>query len=1129
RGPLKVLFLANYNMGAREVVELKQRLNMEIDVTLYQSPRMQLGVDDSPYVGAVLGTSRAEKLAVLYEQLEQKWDAFVMGANTPFADLSPKAQYLMLKQVSEGAGLICLGALPKEALNNPTEDDPYSILAGVPFPLLKSYTLVPKMVPLEKLPEDLLKTYTLGQGRVAMVKHYVVYPYPRSLEGYYQGFQSLTPAFPYSYKEHVYYDYYLSAIAKTLLWAVPSKASVITPAPENEMFATVNWADLPRTVPVGRFNLPAGKTLSCKAELRDLFGKITPLAAPEVSGGNYELAVQMPTVPQGDYFVDYQLTSPEGTEYWGSYGVAVRAELPTIDKIQMAEVMYQPTAPFFADVRLSAAPPPGLILRARGFDRVGREIFRVDRPATREVVPVGADLERTVGMAHHLRAELWQGDRCVDVAREEFLVTAREDPLWANIIWGDPINTLLGEMQNDQMRRAGFNVSLTHDPARPATRDFREIDYLIALRFPAVTDEDPDPGFDNPQWVEDYVAKSITAPVLKKRDYGVWYYSLGDENSYSYSRAKIAPSELRAWRQYLNDTYGGDLALLNREWNSEHKSFDEISWVNVEEPLEMVDIPRKHLWMAFCEKQYADAHHAMAEAIREVDPEARVGAEGSLPGNLEETLKGLQMWGPYPSRLDNALMRSFETTPLLKGNWWGGYVSGRSSGSQKLWDQILTGGVNSSYYYTMYGSEGFIGADMSYADFFEQTQQADIREVTDTLGPLLNATPVAKMGLGLFYSLPSEHAGTIDTRWGAVGSCRDGMLKFCEQTGISSHFYSEKQILAGKLDADGVTVLMMPQALCVSEAVAQALRQWVAAGGVLIADQRPGLRNERAALREKGVLDELFGVAQTVEGDPQVTTVQVPGQAWERVIVDASLKPATATKGMGLQSDLPVGLVNQVGTGRAILLNISLGKLLANYDDDATRNFLREMLKQGGIFTGLQAPPGYLLTRFEGPGYQLLSCRITTEGKANETVKLGETVAAYDVRSGKYLGKVDSLVPSQCAGRNNLFALLPEPATGISVQAPGKAEAGAMLAVTVSTRATAGKSNPTRLVMVKWLTPEGVEVEVLRKYASVSEEPARVILPLALNQASGTYTCEVTDILTGQVQTARVEVTGGNE
>ena len=65
--------------------------------------------------------------------------------------------------------------------------------------------------------------------------------------------------------------------------------------------------------------------------------------------------------------------------------------------------------------------------------------------------------------------------------------------------------------------------------------------------------------------------------------------------------------------------------------------------------------------------------------------------------------------------------------------------------------------------------------------------------------------------------------------------------------------------------------------------------------------------------------------------------------------------------------------------------------------------------------------------------------------------------------------------------------------------------------------------------MVKWLTPEGVEVEVLRKYASVSEEPARVILPLALNQASGTYTCEVTDILTGQVQTARVEVTGGNE
>ena len=180
------------------------------------------------------------------------------------------------------------------------------------------------------------------------------------------------------------------------------------------------------------------------------------------------------------------------------------------------------------------------------------------------------------------------------------------------------------------------------------------------------------------------------------------------------------------------------------------------------------------------------------------------------------------MWGPYPSRLDNVMMRSFAAPGTIRGNWWGGYVASRRAKADGFWEQVLSGGVNSSYYFAYAGAEGCLAIDR---------------------------TPVKKMGLGILYSMPSEHALTIDTRFGTPGSCRDALLRFCDETGIPGFFYSEKQVVAGKLDADGVRVLFLPQTLCLGAASAASLRRWVEAGGTLIADQQTGLRNERGAAK----------------------------------------------------------------------------------------------------------------------------------------------------------------------------------------------------------------------------------------------------------------------------------------
>ncbi len=116
--------------------------------------------------------------------------------------------------------------------------------------------------------------------------------------------------------------------------------------------------------------------------------------------------------------------------------------------------------------------------------------------------------------------------------------------------------------------------------------------------------------------------------------------------------------------------------------------------------------------------------------------------------------------------------------------------------------------------------------------------------------------------------MPSQHADTIDTRFGTPGSCRDGWLKFCEDTGISGFFYSEKQIQAGKLKEDGIKLLVLPQGLCMNDTTVQRLREWVTGGGILLADQQAALRSERGTPRTYGPLDDLFGITQIPLANP---------------------------------------------------------------------------------------------------------------------------------------------------------------------------------------------------------------------------------------------------------------------
>ncbi len=102
---------------------------------------------------------------------------------------------------------------------------------------------------------------------------------------------------------------------------------------------------------------------------------------------------------------------------------------------------------------------------------------------------------------------------------------------------------------------------------------------------------------------------------------------------------------MKAYRQFAQSVYGS-IQRLNAEWGSIYKDFDDLEMPEFTQLRGMADIPRKHLWMSFCEKGYADMFHQMSTVIKEIDASARVGAEGSPMGDPKLTLDGLEMWGP---------------------------------------------------------------------------------------------------------------------------------------------------------------------------------------------------------------------------------------------------------------------------------------------------------------------------------------------------------------------------------------------------------------------------------------------------------------------------------------------------
>jgi Beta-galactosidase trimerisation domain len=94
--------------------------------------------------------------------------------------------------------------------------------------------------------------------------------------------------------------------------------------------------------------------------------------------------------------------------------------------------------------------------------------------------------------------------------------------------------------------------------------------------------------------------------------------------------------------------------------------------------------------------------------------------------------------------------------------------------------------------------------------------------------------------------------------------------------GLQYDFLSREQIEAGHLNADAYRVFIMPKSVAVSEREAGQIREFVQAGGLVLADFAIGTMNEHGRDLGSGQLDDVFGIGRAPPGGRQAVG---PGKA----------------------------------------------------------------------------------------------------------------------------------------------------------------------------------------------------------------------------------------------------------
>ncbi|HVR85025.1 MAG TPA: beta-galactosidase, partial [Planctomycetota bacterium] len=363
-------------------------------------------------------------------------------------------------------------------------------------------------------------------------------------------------------------------------------------------------------------------------------------------------------------------------------------------------------------------------------------------------------------------------------------------------------------------------------------------------------------------------------------------YSFDDEISTGSFCSPIetdgSPASVADYRKFLAQRYS-TIGALNSEYGSSFTSFEEVSPQSYEafrtqlapSTLGKLNLSPWCDWRSFMDTQMASTLAELTRFSNSLDPATPAGFVGGQGPNAfggydyHKLAESVQWMEAYDIGGSNEILRSFwsQKRPHVQT-----YFSSKNprQDSWFLW------------YYLCHGNRGVIAwpdgwfTNGKVADYIQACAET-YKEVQGPVSKKIIDGDFVHDPVAIYYSHPSiqvtwamdaaTHRGTWPNRSSSMDNSistsnltRVAWLKTLEDIGIQATFINQDHLLGGALLQGGTKVLLLSRVLCLSDAEAAAIRAFAAKGGAVLADTLCGVFDEHGKAREKGALDDLFGV-----------------------------------------------------------------------------------------------------------------------------------------------------------------------------------------------------------------------------------------------------------------------------
>ncbi|MFO7975439.1 MAG: beta-galactosidase trimerization domain-containing protein [Candidatus Hydrogenedentota bacterium] len=801
-------------------------------------------------------------------------------------------------------------------------------------------------------------------------------------------------------------------------------------------------------------------------------------------------------------------------------------------------------------------------------DCVDRLVARAEAPVVADgQVDTAVDFLQPVVVPHRLDMRLLSGETLVATTNLAF--TARVPYPYDDftvLMWsyagGDLTlrteNRLCYELGSDMMdlchMRGYSDAGAAREYAVAAQSGQRMVPYVTRIAGTAKEDHTLSPSLFDDGWIE----RQRTSMEISCRQAAPYHppaYTLGDENYLARDRTEVdvSPENVAAFNEWLRAHYP-DIGALNAVWKTSYTSFDDIR-----EPMLLDEAAEQTASFApwfdfrlFMDTAFADLHETFAGFVRKEDAGAKVGWDGFLRYHwlagydfykLTRNLELNQVYTTHP--LQGELVRSFKRPDALTGEWGNAVADNEAGFSAINWHNLFRG-HNSCWWWTSWGCDYIpFNPDMSISHmgtwFFDSAA-----EVKAGPGKLLLHGRRDDSGVAVLYNQADLFAAKLRAAMPHDAPVTDwranlkGVMHALEDIGCQYSFVAAAEIETDPGRLDGYRVLVLPLATCMSDALVQAVRDFVQDGGVVIADGRASLLTGNGLIRDHRLLDDVLGVQlaaglQAFQAEPVSMSIELAGESATVSALETNIETASGSAEL-VAEDVPYLIRNDFGKGHAVLLNMPFATVSTLRAEERERLLLDPLTQ----YLALGDVKPYAELKVDGEPARCIEQTLFVDGdlrylclqqdilhrslEAQElTVTIDAPAYVYDVRKGGAVAQepVRKWSATISRGYPLVYALLPCPVTEVSAAMDSECARGATLKVATTVKAE-GAQPQYHFVHLDVFAP-GSDTSH-REYSQNIECPngqGSGTIPFALNDPMGAWRLVFRDVASG----AKTEVT----